>query len=51
MDNAPPDFAAAAAVVVAAALLGRKLGICPKRSDDWLVIPNLWGGLVALPQA
>lgn len=49
MDNAPPDFAAAAAVVVAAALLGRKLGIRPKRSDDWLVIPNLWGGLVGPP--
>ena len=49
MDNAPPDFAAAAAVVVAAAILGRKLGIRPKRNDDWLVIPNLWGGLVGPP--
>jgi len=49
MDNAPPDFAAAAAVVVAAVLLGRKVGIRPKRSDDWLVIPNLWGGLVGPP--
>jgi hypothetical protein len=49
MDNAPPDFAAAAAVVVAAALLGRKVGIRPKRHDDWIVIPNLWGGLVGPP--
>jgi hypothetical protein len=49
MDNAPPDFAAAAVVVVAAALLGRKVGIRPKRHDDWTVIPNLWGGLVGPP--
>lgn len=49
MDNAPPDFAAAAAVVVAGALLGRKVGVRPKRNDDWAVIPNLWGGLVGLP--
>ena len=49
MDNAPPDFAAAAAVVVVAALLGRKVGIRPKRQDDWTVIPNLWGGLVGPP--
>jgi putative DNA primase/helicase len=49
MDNAPPDFAAAAAIVVAGALLGRKVGVRPKRNDDWTVIPNLWGGLVGLP--
>jgi hypothetical protein len=49
MDNAPPDFAAAATIVVAAALLGRKVGIRPKRQDDWLVVPNLWGGLVGPP--
>jgi hypothetical protein len=49
MDNAPPDFAAAAAMVVAGALLGRKVGVRPKRNDDWTVIPNLWGGLVGLP--
>jgi len=51
MDNAPPDFAAAAAVVVAAALLGRKVGIRPKRHDDWTVIPNVWGGLVGPPSS
>ena len=49
MDNAAPDFVAAAAVVQAGALLGRKLGIRPKRHDDWVVIPNLWGGLVGMP--
>ena len=49
MDNAAPDFTAAAVVVQAAALIGRKVGIYPKRHDDWMVIPNLWGSLVGPP--
>ena len=49
MDNAAPDFTATAALVQAGALIGRKVGICPKRHDDWMVIPNLWGGLVGPP--
>jgi hypothetical protein len=49
MDNAPPDFVAAAAVVEAGALLGRKVGVRPKRHDDWVVIANIWGGLVGPP--
>jgi len=49
MDNAAPDFAAAAVIVQAGALIGRKVGIRPKRHDDWVVVPNLWGGLVGMP--
>jgi hypothetical protein len=45
----PPDFAAARAVVVAGSLIGRKVGIHPKRQDDWLVVPNLWGAIVGRP--
>ena len=45
----PPDFAAAGAVVVAGSLIGRKLGILPKRQDDWLVVPNIWGAVVGRP--
>jgi putative DNA primase/helicase len=45
----PPDFAAAGAIVVAGSLIGRKLGIHPKRQDDWLVVPNLWGAVVGRP--
>jgi putative DNA primase/helicase len=45
----PPDFAAAGAVVVAGSLIGRKVGIHPKRQDDWLVVPNLWGAVVGRP--
>jgi hypothetical protein len=45
----PPDFAAAGAVVVAGSLIGRRVGILPKRRDDWLVVPNLWGAAVGRP--
>jgi putative DNA primase/helicase len=45
----PPDFAATGAVVVTGSLIGRKVGIHPKRHDDWLVVPNLWGAVVGRP--
>ncbi|HEV2460052.1 MAG TPA: YfjI family protein [Ktedonobacterales bacterium] len=45
----PTDFLAVGALVVAGALVGRRIGIHPKRHDDWLVVPNLWGAVVALP--
>src|SRR5262245_36081504 len=38
----PPDFPAVAAMVALSAIVGRKVGIRPKRRDDWLVVPNLW---------
>lgn len=45
----PAEFVAAPAIVSFSSLVGRKIGIMPKREDDWLVIPNLWGALVARP--
>jgi putative DNA primase/helicase len=45
----PPDFPAVAAMVALAGVVGRKLGIRPKRHDDWLVVPNLWGMVVGRP--
>jgi putative DNA primase/helicase len=30
-------------------VVGKKIGIRPKRQDDWLVVPNLWGGVVGRP--
>jgi hypothetical protein len=45
----PLDFVATGAVVVAGSLIGRKIGIHPKRYDDWLVVPNLWGAAVGRP--
>ena len=34
------------AMIVAAGVIGRKIGIRPKKHDDWLVIPNLWAVLI-----
>jgi hypothetical protein len=45
----PPDFVAVAAIVVTAAIVGAGCGIKPKQKDDWLVIPNLWGGIIGRP--
>ena len=45
----PPDFSTAAAVVALGSIIGRACGIHPKRRDDWLVITNLWGGIVGRP--
>jgi Protein of unknown function (DUF3987) len=45
----PPDFPAATTIVALGAVIGRQLGIRPKRLDDWLVVPNLWGAVVGRP--
>jgi putative DNA primase/helicase len=45
----PLEYPAAAAIVATAGLIGRKLAIRPKRHDDWLVVPNLWGAAVGPP--
>ncbi|MDG4549979.1 MAG: DUF3987 domain-containing protein [Candidatus Contendobacter sp.] len=45
----PPDFPAIGALVALAGLVGRRVGIRPKRQDDWTVVPNLWGLVVGRP--
>jgi len=45
----PPDFVAVASINLTGSLIGTRCGIHPKQKDDWLVIPNLWGGAVGLP--
>jgi 5S rRNA maturation endonuclease (ribonuclease M5) len=45
----PPDFPAIGAMIALGSLVGRKIGVRPKRFDDWLVIPNLWGCVVGRP--
>src|SRR5918995_3420880 len=45
----PPDFVAAPLMVAFSAVVGRKVGIRPKRRDDWLVVANLWGAIVGSP--
>ena len=46
-----PDYIAAAAVVEAGSIIGARCAIKPKAKDDWLVVPNLWGGGVGPPSA
>jgi putative DNA primase/helicase len=45
----PPDFPATGAMIALGSVVGRKIGIRPKRHDDWMEIPNLWGGIVGRP--
>ena len=47
----PPDFVAVAALAALGAVIGARCSIKPKARDSWLVVPNLWGGIVALPSA
>lgn len=44
-----PEFVMAPALVSFSSIVGRKIGVYPKQQDDWLVIPNLWGAIVARP--
>jgi hypothetical protein len=45
----PIDFVVAAAIVAIASVIGRACGIYPKRHDNWLVVPNLYGAVVGDP--
>jgi hypothetical protein len=47
----PMDFPAVAAMVAAGSLIGAKVGIRPKRQDDWLVVANVWGLNVGRPSS
>lgn len=44
-----PEFVLAPALVAISTVIGRKIGVYPKQADDWFVVPNLWGALVARP--
>ncbi|WP_296488490.1 YfjI family protein [Rhodoferax sp.] len=46
-----PDYVAAALVVALGSVIGTKCAIKPKRRDDWIVTPNLYGGVVGDPSA
>jgi hypothetical protein len=45
----PPDFIAVAAIVALGSLVGARCAIKPKAFDTWLIVPNLWGGIVGVP--
>ena len=46
-----PDYIASALLVALGAVIGTSCAIKPKRRDDWIVTPNLYGGVVGDPSA
>lgn len=42
----PPDFVAVSCLVMVSSVIGRKVGMRPKRYDNWTAVPNLWGMVV-----
>jgi putative DNA primase/helicase len=46
----PMDFAAVVIVLCLAGIVNRRAVIQPKANDNgWVVVPNLWGGIIAPP--
>lgn len=45
----PIDFIAVSILEVVSAIVGAGCGIKPKKEDDWLVIPNVWGCIIGRP--
>lgn len=43
------DFVAISLIAVMGAVVGAACGIKPKRFDNWLLVPNLWGALIGTP--
>ena len=46
-----PDYIAAAMIVCLGSVIGARCGVKPKRRDDWIVTPNLFGGIVGDPSS
>ena len=46
-----PDYVAVALVVALGAVIGARVALKPKRRDDWIVTPNLFGGVVGDPSS
>lgn len=44
-----PDYMAVALMVSLSSVVGRRVAVYPKQKDDWLVVPNLWGGIIGNP--
>lgn len=46
-----PDYIAAALIVCLGSVIGARCALKPKRRDDWIVTPNLFGGIVGDPSS
>lgn len=47
----PIDYLAVSGMVALASIVGRQIGIMPKKRDNWLVVPNLWGVIIGAPSS
>lgn len=45
----PVDFVATAVIVALGAVVGTGCTVRPKQLDNWTVVPNIWGAIVAQP--
>lgn len=44
-----PDYVAASLIVALGSVVGARCALKPKRRDDWIITPNLFGGMVGDP--
>jgi hypothetical protein len=47
----PLEMVAIPAIIAAGAVIGRQVGLQPASYDNFYLVPNLWGGVVARPGA
>ena len=47
----PLETVVCPAFIATGSLIGRSVGIRPGKYDDYVVVPNLWGGIIARPGA
>ena len=49
LNKLPVEMVAAPAIIATGAVIGREIGIHPGLFDDFTVVPNFWGAVVARP--
>jgi len=45
----PPDYVAVSMMAALGSVIGRRVGVRPKREDNWTEYANLWGMLIGRP--
>jgi hypothetical protein len=45
----PPDFVGVTIMIGLATVIGRRVGIRPKRQDDWTEYANMWASIIGRP--
>lgn len=50
-DNMTFDLVAVSLITSIGALIGARVAIKPKQFDDYSIVPNLWGGIIAPPSS